>query len=244
MTSQDSSETDYYTILEVPVDSSEPEIVAAYKRMMLKWHPDRHRNKPPATRKYAAAMAALLNEARDVLTDRRKRAEYDAEFHSHSRHRQSGHTGNAGAGRQESQYRRSEADGNNAGSQRSNAYSESRSSHRTDANTRRTTASDHQSTSEAAFRAGQGAYERVTEDAGKGAGRTVVIVVLVLVALALAGAVIYGVAIVAVAAVTAAFSFLTSAVQAFFNFLTQLLIYAVALAIVGGFLYAMVKMRE
>ena len=146
MTNQESSEIDYYTILEVRADSSEREIVAAYKRMMLKWHPDRHRNNPPATRKYAAAMAALLNEARDVLTDRRRRAEYDAEFQRHSQQ-------NGGSQRHGSQSQQSEPNGNHQGNHQAHSQSEW-GQPRPEGSTVGTQPSGRRSNSEAAFRAG------------------------------------------------------------------------------------------
>lgn len=64
-------DNDYYKILQVD-PSAEPEVIdAAYKRLMLKYHPDQN-NSPDATRK-----SQILNKAYAILSDPQKRREYD-----------------------------------------------------------------------------------------------------------------------------------------------------------------------
>jgi hypothetical protein len=64
---------DYYEVLQVS-PSADPEVVqAAYRRLSLKWHPDRNPGDGSAPERMR-----LLNEAYAVLSDTRRRREYDA----------------------------------------------------------------------------------------------------------------------------------------------------------------------
>ena len=63
---------DYYDILGVGRDASEKEIKEAYRRLALKYHPDRNRGNPEAT-----ARMKEINEAYAVLSDPAKRQSYD-----------------------------------------------------------------------------------------------------------------------------------------------------------------------
>lgn len=253
MTSGDNLDADYYSILGIQIGATDSQINAAYKRMMLEWHPDRHRNKPPTMRNYAGAMAAMLNEAREVLTNPRRRAAYDAEYRRQKGHNADERAQDSGQGQSESRSQQSRqggseqhkgSDGNGEKTHQHSANGQSAGGERGHQRNRNNQTKTKESKSEATFRAGQRVYEGATEEAGRGVGKTIVIIVFALVALGLAVAAIYGIVFVAVTAVTAIFDFLTSAVQAFFNFMTTLLTYLVALAIIGGFLFAMYKMRE
>ncbi len=64
---------DYYSILGVSRDASPEEIKQAYRRLVLKWHPDRN----PDNRKEAEERFKEITEAYQVLSDPKKRALYD-----------------------------------------------------------------------------------------------------------------------------------------------------------------------
>src|SRR5438876_1030170 len=66
------SKRDYYQILEVPRDSKLDEIKNAYRKLALKYHPDRNKS-PEAEGKFKE-----LSEAYAVLSDDEKRKQYDA----------------------------------------------------------------------------------------------------------------------------------------------------------------------
>lgn len=63
---------DYYRILGVDPQATEEEIRVAYRRLALKYHPDRNPNDPQAEERFKE-----VNEAYGVLGDPKKRAEYD-----------------------------------------------------------------------------------------------------------------------------------------------------------------------
>src|SRR3989442_13849179 len=66
------SKRDYYQILEVPRDSKLDEIKNAYRKLALKYHPDRNKS-PGAEGKFKE-----ISEAYAVLSDDEKRKQYDA----------------------------------------------------------------------------------------------------------------------------------------------------------------------
>jgi molecular chaperone DnaJ len=78
------SKRDYYKVLDVPKTATESEIKKAYRRMAMKFHPDRNPNDKEAEERFKEA-----KEACEVLTDAQKRAAYD----------QYGHAGVEAAGR-------------------------------------------------------------------------------------------------------------------------------------------------
>jgi curved DNA-binding protein CbpA len=71
----EASDREYYAFLNVTPESSEDEIKAAYKRLALLWHPDRHKDEE--ARERATAQFAKLTQIHDVLTDSKKRKLYD-----------------------------------------------------------------------------------------------------------------------------------------------------------------------
>lgn len=74
---------DYYEILGVSKNASDDEIKKAYRKLAVKYHPDRNPGDKTAEAKFKE-----INEAHEVLSDKQKRARYD----------QFGHAGVGGAG--------------------------------------------------------------------------------------------------------------------------------------------------
>lgn len=69
---------DYYEILGVTKSASESEIKSAYRKMALKWHPDKNpNNKAEAETKFKE-----INEAYQILSDKQKRQSYDQFGHA------------------------------------------------------------------------------------------------------------------------------------------------------------------
>lgn len=73
---------DYYEILGVSKNASDDEIKKAYRKLAVKYHPDKNPGDKEAEAKFKE-----INEAHDVLSDKQKRARYD----------QFGHAGVGGA---------------------------------------------------------------------------------------------------------------------------------------------------
>ena len=65
---------DYYSVLDVAREASADDIKKAYRKLALKWHPDRH---PEAGRAEAEARFKRIAEAYEVLSDPEKRSRYD-----------------------------------------------------------------------------------------------------------------------------------------------------------------------
>ncbi|KAF5443249.1 hypothetical protein F2P56_035821 [Juglans regia] len=64
---------DYYNILKVSRNASEEDLKKAYKRLAMKWHPDKN----PANKKESEAKFKQISEAYDVLSEPQKRQIYD-----------------------------------------------------------------------------------------------------------------------------------------------------------------------
>jgi molecular chaperone DnaJ len=71
------SKRDYYEILGVSRDTDEKEIKKAYRRVAMKYHPDRNPDDPDAEEKFKEA-----SEAYEILSDGNKRAAYDQHGHA------------------------------------------------------------------------------------------------------------------------------------------------------------------
>jgi len=68
---------DYYEVLGVNRDASEEEIKKAYRKLAMKWHPDRNPDNPKAEEHFKEA-----KEAYEILTDGQKRSAYDQFGHA------------------------------------------------------------------------------------------------------------------------------------------------------------------
>src|SRR5438128_1506907 len=82
---------DYYKVLDVPSTATEAEIKKAYRRLAMKYHPDRNPDDRDAEESFKEA-----KEACEVLTDPHKRAAYDQ--HGHAGVEASGRAGGARGG--------------------------------------------------------------------------------------------------------------------------------------------------
>jgi len=76
-----STKSDFYDILGIPRTASPTEIKAAYRKLALTWHPDRHQgvDKTEAERKFKE-----INEAYQALSDPQKKSTYDQFGHTPS----------------------------------------------------------------------------------------------------------------------------------------------------------------
>jgi molecular chaperone DnaJ len=68
---------DYYSILGVDKNASTDDIQKAFKKLALKWHPDRWISGTDEEKKIAEEKFKEISEAKDVLCDPQKRAQYD-----------------------------------------------------------------------------------------------------------------------------------------------------------------------
>ena len=71
------SKRDYYQVLDVPRSATEAEIKKSYRRLAMKYHPDRNPHDKEAEELFKEA-----KEACEVLTDEQKRAAYDQYGHA------------------------------------------------------------------------------------------------------------------------------------------------------------------
>ena len=70
-------EKDYYEVLSVPRDCSQEDIKKAFRKLALKYHPDRNKGSVEAEKKFKEAAAAY-----EILGDAKKRAKYDQFGHA------------------------------------------------------------------------------------------------------------------------------------------------------------------
>ncbi|KAG5235003.1 dnaJ subfamily member [Salix suchowensis] len=64
---------DYYNILQVDKNAKDEDLKKAYRKLAMKWHPDKN----PNNKKEAEAKFKQISEAYEVLSDTQKRAIYD-----------------------------------------------------------------------------------------------------------------------------------------------------------------------
>ncbi|MBI5152121.1 molecular chaperone DnaJ [Candidatus Peregrinibacteria bacterium] len=84
---------DLYEILGVPKTANEQDIKRAYRKLALKWHPDRHKSDKEAETRFKE-----INQAYEVLSDAKKRQMYDQFGAVPGAAGQAGAWGAAGAG--------------------------------------------------------------------------------------------------------------------------------------------------
>ena len=71
------SKQDYYETLGVSRQSSADEIKKSYRRLAMKYHPDRNKDNPDAEKKFK-----YINEAYSILSDPEKKQAYDQFGHA------------------------------------------------------------------------------------------------------------------------------------------------------------------
>jgi len=84
---------DYYEVLGVNRDAAEEDIKKAYRKLAMKWHPDRNPENPKAEERFKEA-----KEAYEILSDSQKRAAYDQFGHAGVDPTMAAGAGAAGAG--------------------------------------------------------------------------------------------------------------------------------------------------
>jgi len=82
------NETDYYSVLEVEKTASNSDIRKAYRKLALKWHPDKN----PDQQELATKKFKLISEAYEILSDDEKRRTYDKGPQEHTHRRRHRHT--------------------------------------------------------------------------------------------------------------------------------------------------------
>ena len=85
------ADRDFYEILGVSKKASDDEIKKSYRKLAMKYHPDRNKSNKEAERKFKEATAAY-----EALKDPQKRAAYDQ--YGHDAFRQGGMGGAQGFG--------------------------------------------------------------------------------------------------------------------------------------------------
>ncbi|KAG8067237.1 hypothetical protein GUJ93_ZPchr0005g14271 [Zizania palustris] len=81
----------YYDVLQVPKGASEDQIKRSYRKLALKYHPDKNPNNEEATKRFAE-----INNAYEVLTDQEKRKIYDRYGEEGLKQHQGGRGGGGG----------------------------------------------------------------------------------------------------------------------------------------------------
>jgi DnaJ homolog subfamily C member 7 len=72
-----SKRKDYYKILDVDKGAGSSMIKTAYRKMAVKWHPDKHGNAEAAQQEEAERMFKDIGEAYSILSDQKKKEMYD-----------------------------------------------------------------------------------------------------------------------------------------------------------------------
>ena len=78
----DQKKRDYYEVLGVDKNATDEELKKAYRKVAMKYHPDRQTDKSEAEKKEAEEKFKEAAEAYDVLSNKDKRARYDQFGHN------------------------------------------------------------------------------------------------------------------------------------------------------------------
>ena len=63
-------EKDYYAVLGIDKKAKKEDITSAYRKLMLKWHPDKFASKSKSEQEEATRKSAEINEAEAICTIR------------------------------------------------------------------------------------------------------------------------------------------------------------------------------
>lgn len=74
---REAGKKDFYKILGVDKKASDDEIKKAYKKLAMKWHPDRNSQATEEEKAKADKMFKEINEAYTVLSDKEERRKFD-----------------------------------------------------------------------------------------------------------------------------------------------------------------------
>src|SRR3954471_14141979 len=77
LSGREMAKRDYYEVLGVNRDCTEEDLKKAYRRLAMKWHPDRNPDNPKSEENFKEA-----KEAYEVLADASKRSAYDQFGHA------------------------------------------------------------------------------------------------------------------------------------------------------------------
>lgn len=94
-------EKDYYKILGLTDDATLAQVKAAYYKLAKKWHPELLKEKSESEQNDARAMFTEIQEAHEVLSDNKKKSEYDIQRKYGTTGQTNNSEGNQGHGNQE-----------------------------------------------------------------------------------------------------------------------------------------------
>lgn len=77
---------DHYKVLGLRRNATREEIKEAFRKLAVKFHPDKHLHSPDAVREQATHRFKQVSEAYEILSDDRKRTNYDFGFSVNNRH--------------------------------------------------------------------------------------------------------------------------------------------------------------
>lgn len=69
---------DHYSVLGVNPNATKPQIKEAFKKLAMKFHPDKHTESSKPVQNQAISRFKRVSEAYEVLSDDSKRADYDS----------------------------------------------------------------------------------------------------------------------------------------------------------------------